>query len=102
MATPATSTPAKRRKPNWTADETLMLMELINERKKIIKGKFGPNLTSQDKKKAWSEIAPAINAANPLGRRTSEECERRWFVVQSKSRKTLSEHYKKFTGTGKE
>jgi len=50
-----TLTPTPERTANWTKDEELSLLELI-EVKEIIKGKFGPNLTIQDKRKAWEWI----------------------------------------------
>ena len=65
-----------KRKPNWTEDECLFLAELVEERKDIIKGKFGPSLTSAKKKTAWKDIADRINEAFPRTTRTPLDAER--------------------------
>ena len=80
-----------KRKPNWTEDECLFLAELVEERKDIIKGKFGPSLTSAKKKTAWKDIADRINEAFPRTTRTPLDAERKWYVVQSKGRREIAE-----------
>ncbi|KAG0730117.1 hypothetical protein GWK47_003352 [Chionoecetes opilio] len=54
----------KRRKSNWSADETIYLLQLINAKKMIIRGRYGKKVTSQDKKRAWVEVAEAVTSSS--------------------------------------
>ncbi len=38
-----------KRKPNWMQKQLLLLAQLVNENKDIIKGKFGVGITSKTK-----------------------------------------------------
>ncbi len=38
-----------KRKPNWTQEQLLLLAQLVNENKDIIKGKSGVGITSKTK-----------------------------------------------------
>ena len=87
------------KRKNWASDETLLLVSLVAERRAIIKGKCGPGITSKQKKAAWADIAAHINEAFSVGR-TPEDCERRWYSVQSKSRQKISSMKKHHRGTG--
>ncbi|XP_041356119.1 uncharacterized protein LOC121373513 [Gigantopelta aegis] len=89
-----------KRKPNWTEDETLSLVRLVDERKDIIRGKFGAGVTSKKKKEAWLAVTEEINAAFPSVLRTSEDCEKRWYNVQCRSRKEISTQKTHMQGTG--
>ncbi|XP_041368416.1 uncharacterized protein LOC121382854 [Gigantopelta aegis] len=89
-----------KRKPNWTEDETLSLVRLVDERKDIIRGKFGAGVTSKKKKEAWLAVTEEINAAFPSVLRTSEDCEKRWYNVQCRSRKEISTQKTLMQGTG--
>ncbi|XP_046563178.1 uncharacterized protein LOC124272081 isoform X2 [Haliotis rubra] len=89
-----------KRKPNWTSDQSLLLVQLVDERKSIIKGKFGPGVTSRMKKEAWGEVAANINAAFPNVVRSSDDCEKRWYNIQSKSRQEISAFKRQLSGTG--
>ena len=51
----ALETKAKR-KPNWTQEECLLLVALINENKHVLRSRLGPNLTSQMKRDTWEKI----------------------------------------------
>ena len=90
----------KKRKPNWTQEETLHLVSRIQERKYVINGRFEPTLTNKDKKKAWEEIAISLNAAHPLRHRTVDEVETKWFSVLSKSRKKVSAIRREYCQSG--
>ena len=39
----------RKRKPNWTQEQLLLLAQLVNENKDIIKGKFGVGITAKTK-----------------------------------------------------
>ncbi|XP_063872027.1 myb/SANT-like DNA-binding domain-containing protein 4 [Scylla paramamosain] len=80
----------KKRKPNWSQEETLLLVNVIMEKQLIINGRFKPSLSHKDKREAWQSITDAINGTNPLTKRTVEEVETKWFSVPSKSRKIIS------------
>ena len=94
------STPSKR-KPNWNAEETLALTNLVDENKHIIGGKLGPNLTSDLKNRTWQNIAQTISAMGLGPARSSLEVEKKWHNIFSKSKSEISEHRRTLSGTGK-
>lgn len=61
------------------ADETVVLAGLVGYKRATMKGKFGPNVTSQPKRKEWTDIA---------AHRTPKDCERR-YTLQSKARQKI-------------
>ncbi|XP_030271960.1 uncharacterized protein LOC115581168 [Sparus aurata] len=79
-----------KRKPNWREEETLLLVELVEERKLIIKGKFSPTLTSHDKKQAWEDISNQLNTSQTFSHRSPADCEKKWYNVLSKSRSEIA------------
>ena len=89
-----------RKKPNWSQEKSLFLAELIEERKEVIKGKFGPSVTSGMKKATWKDITDRINESISRTTRTPAEVERKWYVIQSKGRGEVAEHRKEMTVTG--
>ncbi|KAJ8014630.1 hypothetical protein DPEC_G00017630 [Dallia pectoralis] len=88
------------RKPNWTEEQCLMLAQLVEEHKDILKGKFGPGVTARGKKQIWERIAQTIKGSFPLLVRTSEDCEERWYVLQSKAREEIAAHKRESSRTG--
>lgn len=64
------SKPRRARKPNWTEEQCLLLAQLVDEHKAILKGKFWPGVTARDKKQTWERIAQTINGSFPLLVRT--------------------------------
>lgn len=80
----------KRRKPNWSQEETLLLVNIISDKRLILNGKFRPSLTHRDKREAWLAITSIVNGMNPLTQRTVEEVETKWFSLLSKSRKKIA------------
>ena len=58
----AIETKAKR-KPNWTQEECLLLVTLINENKHVLRSRLGPNLTSQMKRDTSEKISKQFNAS---------------------------------------
>lgn len=75
-----------KRNANWTKDEVLLLLQLVNEKKGIIKGKFGPHLTIVHKRRAWTEITESLNAAFPMVRRTKEQVEKSGKIFSARGR----------------
>lgn len=90
-----------KRKPNWTQEQLLLLAQLVEEKKDIIKGKFGSGVTSKTKREAWESICQHVNAAFPLVKRSHEDCEKRWYVLQCQSRANIAEFKRQTTATGK-
>ena len=45
-------TPQAKRTANWSSDEIMELLRLIEDKKTIIKGKFSPTLTVKQKRDA--------------------------------------------------
>ncbi|XP_048252718.1 uncharacterized protein LOC125380972 [Haliotis rufescens] len=92
------------RKPNWSKEECLLLVQQIEANKATIKGKFGPNLTSDHKKKCWEDITNQINSAHPSrsleNRRTTDDIMKKWWLLQSNSREEIATKRKQLTGTG--
>ncbi|KAJ8007837.1 hypothetical protein DPEC_G00098340 [Dallia pectoralis] len=77
-----------------------MLAQLVEEHKDSLKSKFGPGVTARGKKQIWERIAQTINGSFPLLVRTSEDCEKRWYVLQSKAREEIAGHKRESSRTG--
>ncbi|KAK6324249.1 hypothetical protein J4Q44_G00065880 [Coregonus suidteri] len=90
----------RNRKPNWTEEQGLLLAQLVNEHKGMLRGKFGPTVTSQGKRRAWDTISQTINASFPLVVRTGDDCEKRWYVLQSKAKDEIAAHKRESSLTG--
>ncbi|KAM4736799.1 transcription initiation factor TFIID subunit 11 isoform 1-T1 [Anableps anableps] len=90
----------RMRKPNWTEEQCLLLAQLVEENRGVLKAKFGPGITVQTKRKTWERIAEQINASFPLLTRSSQECEKRWYVLQSKAREEIAALKRTITQTG--
>ncbi|XP_048738754.2 myb/SANT-like DNA-binding domain-containing protein 4 [Ostrea edulis] len=90
----------KKRKANWTQDECLMLVTMVNEKKNILRSKLGPSLTSRMKKEAWEELSERLNASAVNTQRTVEEVEKKWHNLLSTSKAEISSYRKTTNGTG--
>ncbi|KAM4613804.1 uncharacterized protein ACJ7VT_011829 [Polymixia lowei] len=80
---------SRKRRPNWTDQECLLLAQLMEERKDIIRGKCSTGVSIQDKRQAWEEIAQAINTVFPQFRRTVSDCNKKWENLLAKSREEI-------------
>lgn len=94
------NSPKRKRKPNWTQDQLLLLAQLVLEKRNIIKGKFGTGISSKTKREIWERICLQINAAFPLVSRTPDDCERRWYALQSQSRVEIAAFKRARMATG--
>ncbi|XP_030276407.1 myb-related transcription factor, partner of profilin-like isoform X3 [Sparus aurata] len=79
----------RKRRPNWTDQECLLLAQLMQEKKNIIRGKCSTGISIQDKRQAWEEIAQAINTAFPQIQRTVSDCNKKWENLLAKSREEI-------------
>ncbi|XP_045101987.1 uncharacterized protein LOC123498696 [Portunus trituberculatus] len=89
-----------KRNANWSRDEELLLLQLVGERKEVIKGKFGPNLTVKHKRQAWMEVTEKLNSAFPCVRRSREQVEKKWQNLLSKGKSALSARKQQHHRTG--
>jgi len=86
---PVKRMPSRRRRPNWTDQESLLLAQLIQERKEIVRGKNSTGVSIQDKRHAWEEIVQTINDAFPQGQRTVSDCNKKWENLLTKAREDI-------------
>ncbi|XP_048242976.1 myb-related transcription factor, partner of profilin-like [Haliotis rufescens] len=91
---------AKKRRPNFTKEESLLLAELVASNKLVIEGKFGPGITSLKRQEAWQMITDTLNASL-MHRRTKEEVEKKWKNLKSQSKKAFSNFRQQTIATGK-
>ncbi|KAK4324881.1 hypothetical protein Pmani_004531 [Petrolisthes manimaculis] len=89
-----------KRNANWSKDETMLLLQLIEEKKKIIKGKFSPDLTIRDKREAWQYITNSLNTTFPGIHRQREQVEKKWHNLLSKGKKAITTRRRLFNQTG--
>lgn len=80
----------KKRKANWSNDETLRLVDAIAEEELIVNGRYTIFLTNDDKHRAWQAVTDAVNASNIGVRRTEEEVRNKWFSLVSHYRKKVA------------
>ena len=88
---------AKKRSEN----QVPLLLASIEERKTVIRGKFGPNLSIKDKKKAWAEIASIQTSAFPWIHTTPCQAEKKWQNLLSEGKRSLSARRRNYGKTGK-
>lgn len=77
---------SRKRKPNWTDEESLLLAQLIQKKQNIVRGKPSTGVYFQDKRLAWKEIVQAINEAFPHVQRTVHDCNKKWENLLAKAR----------------
>ncbi|XP_008282716.1 uncharacterized protein LOC103359252 [Stegastes partitus] len=81
--------PSKKRRPNWTDQESLLLAQLMQERKNVVRGKYSTGVSIQDKRHAWEEIAQTINVAFPQVQRTVSDCNKKWENLLAKAKEEI-------------
>ncbi|XP_067659985.1 uncharacterized protein [Haliotis asinina] len=81
---------AEKRKPNWSADENLFLVQLIDENKSVLRGKFSQKVSVSKKKSTWQAIATQLSVAFPHVVRTTDECEKKYYQRGGQSSANLS------------
>ena len=91
----------RKRKANWSQDQLLLLAQFVLERRGVIKGRFGAGVTSKKKREAWEEICVKINASFPAVRRSTDDCEKRWYALQSQCRVEIADYKRAVAATGK-
>ncbi|XP_028262549.1 uncharacterized protein LOC114436473 isoform X2 [Parambassis ranga] len=80
---------SRKRRPNWTDQECILLAHLIQEKKDIVRGKNSTGVCIQDKRQAWEEIVQTINASFPEVQRTPADCNKKWENLLAKAREEV-------------
>ena len=94
--------PKRTRKPNWSYEETVCLLQLYREHAHVIRNNFNENgCTFHKKQEAWTKIMAGLQEAFPAGRRSIVECQKRWHTVLQSARPKLAQNRKDFSSTGK-
>jgi hypothetical protein len=91
----------RKRKANWSQDQLLLLSQFVLERRVVIKGRFGAGVTSKKKREAWEEICVNINASFPAVCRSTNDCEKRWYALQSQCMFEIADYKRAVAATGK-
>ncbi|XP_063054047.1 uncharacterized protein LOC134448290 isoform X1 [Engraulis encrasicolus] len=89
----------KVRKPNWSEDEKVILLEEYNKRKHVIKSRFNPQITATKKLQNWEEITALINSRSMV-KRTVGEVQKKYENLAVQARKEMSAHRKETMKTG--
>ena len=88
-----------KRQANWTTDECLFLASEVRDNFQILKGKFGPSLTSKMKKDKWERIAKSLSAQYGSNR-SGEQTEKKWSNLLAKAKPIISDHKREIQRTG--
>ncbi|XP_064459441.1 uncharacterized protein LOC135369824 isoform X2 [Ornithodoros turicata] len=100
MASRCSPPPKRRRASAWSDEERLEFLQEVMQRRNIIRGRFSPLLTKQDKKAAWEEIAAVLSARHPSALRTVPELKKQWDNLCSRHRAIFAEFKRQSTQTG--
>ncbi|XP_037517197.1 uncharacterized protein LOC119394050 [Rhipicephalus sanguineus] len=82
----------RQKRPNWTEDERLRLVQEIGERIDVIRGKLGPTLTLRAKRSAWTAVQQALNAGNDSHTRTVPEIKKQWSNLVQRCKHRVNAH----------
>ena len=97
--------PKRQRKPDWTKEETDVLIQLFIQHNDELTGKFSTQLTNADKAKIYKSIMENVNAIGGNDR-TVESVKNKWQLlkadVKNKAAKILAKQRKtvRITGVG--
>lgn len=89
----------KRRQPNFSSDELEILLASVEQRSKILFGKFGGAVTAAAKDKSWDDVALAVSSVSGI-ERSSKEVKKKWSSVKSAVKTTVSAAKKERGRTG--
>lgn len=91
---------AKKRLPNFSNDEKIVLIELVEKYKNIIENKCTDAVTVKQKEKCWTDISREFNSRCILANRTVTSLKSCWDNLKKKTRKHFSEVRKELFATG--
>jgi Myb/SANT-like DNA-binding domain len=78
-----------KRQPNFSLEETNVLLGEIEKKGKVLFGNFGPALSSAMKDKGWEEVASNVSAVSGV-RRSTSEIRKKWAVIKSAAKSKAS------------
>lgn len=81
---------AKPKRIKFSDEEKFLILEEFSLRKDILIPKSGRYRNTQDRQRAWEEIAAAVNALSPVVRRTAEEIRKKWHNMVLDARRELA------------
>ncbi len=87
----------RKRKPNWTKEENMVLLEEYGKPKNIFQSKFNPAVTNTLKHNMWQEITDKINVRNLALRRSVDEVIKKYENVTVTARNEIAKHQPKST-----
>lgn len=87
------------RKPNFSGDETRVLLDSYEEYKDIIEGKFSNSISKINKNEAWEKITSNVNALG-VAPRTIEGIQTKFKNLKSDAKLAHNSYKRKMNGTG--
>lgn len=82
----------RQKRPSWSEDERLRLVQEIADRIDVIRGKLGPMLTLRAKRSAWNQVQQALNARNRTHTRTLPEIKKQWSNLVQRCKHRVQAH----------
>lgn len=82
----------RQKRPSWSDDERLRLVQEIADRIDVIRGKLGPTLTLRAKRSAWNQVQQALNARNRTHTRTLPEIKKQWSNLVQRCKHRVQAH----------
>ncbi|KAM6052358.1 uncharacterized protein VSU04_011739 isoform 1-T1 [Chlamydotis macqueenii] len=81
---------AKPRRMKFSEEEKFLILEEFRLRKDILIPENGRYKNTLARRRAWEEIAAAVNSLSPLVRRSPEEIRRKWHNMVDDARRELA------------
>ena len=93
----------KKRKANFTAAETTLLVDLVEKNLPTLRGKFSSTVTNIRKQKIWQDITSQLNSLG-YEKRTAVEFREKWRNMTQNAKKISSglKNSRRKTGGGSE
>ena len=89
----------RARKPNFSAAECSLILQLAEENLDTIREKFSNNLTNKKKHKVWQYVSDRVNALG-VAKRTTTEIRDKWRAMCGVARKEIGREKKTQGKTG--
>ncbi|XP_011858543.1 PREDICTED: uncharacterized protein LOC105556083 [Vollenhovia emeryi] len=90
----------KKRLPNFSTDEKITLIEIIDSKKHIIENKQTDSVTIKDKEKCWLDISREFNSRCIQANRNVASLKSCWDNLKKRTRKHFAEIRKEVFATG--
>ena len=102
MAGNAKISDSRKRKENWGQDEIHLLVQSYGVEKDILRGDFAsPGVSAKAKRDAWLRMADRLAGEYPTGQRSVKDCQKKWQLILSISRRNISKFKNATAATGK-